>query len=110
MSSMGGRRLLKHGDKVVGSGLASCSTMLTTSSRELRHGAPTNAPNVASSTMGSHERGMEHIENMKKMWSGSGKLLALEGDDSNSLEVRLSPRVWRVPREASESPNAIGDF
>jgi hypothetical protein len=53
---------------------------------------------------------MEHIENMKKMWSGSGKLLASEGDDSNSLEVHLSPRVWRVPREASESPNAIGDF
>jgi hypothetical protein len=53
---------------------------------------------------------MEHIEDTKKMWSGSRKLLASEGDDSNALEVPLSPRDGRVPREASESPNAIGDF
>jgi hypothetical protein len=79
--------LLKHGDKVVRSGLIGYSTMLTTSSRQLRHSAPTNASNIASSTMGSQERGMEHTEDTKKMWSVTRKLLASEGDDSNALEV-----------------------
>jgi hypothetical protein len=104
MSSMGRRRLLKHRDKVVGGGLVGCSTMLTTSSLQLRHGVPTDAPNAASSTMGSHERGKEYTEDTKKIWSNSRKLLALESDDSNALEVSLSPRDGRVLYEASEPP------
>jgi hypothetical protein len=104
--------LLKQGDIAVGGGLAYFSTMITISSWKLQHGATIVVPNAASSTMGSHEHGMEHTNSTGKTGTGSEKRLAIEG--AGVPGVPPSPRDGRVSRDAckaaSETPTTIEDL
>jgi hypothetical protein len=110
--SIGGRGLLKPGDIAVRGGLACCSTKIVISSWKLRPGVAIVVPNVASLTMGSHKRGMEHTDSTGKTRSGLGKRLAIEG--AGVPGVPPSPRDTKVSRgaceTASETPTTIEDL